>query len=510
MNNQKIQPGRPVRRPAAARKPDIRPRRFPARRPKTGAFFGFIFVMIAIYIGGYIYNSMMRPEISQTRVEMGSIALPTRFNGIILRDEVVYHADAAGALVFHAEDHERVRRGRVVATIQDAAAVEAHRRSLARVDQEAVDAQRQRTGIAINEEEIAQRNRGIATHVSAAAFGLSAGDVGGAFGLSYRVRDGLVSRNELYFSDEAAMREFNTVRAATLADMSGAIQQVTVANPGILAAAVDGLEDVATPTNMTNISREIIENNAPVSTFSDIEVAPGDGLFRIIRSNDWYIAAYLPRRYGENLAPNATVTIYAESGGQMVPLASQIYHLADAGNDIYVVFRTNRDMMRFIDRRHVSFQLTANPQEGFKIPQNAIVEGSFFPVPADFVFIEREVRVVNLVVGESIRTVPVSGSRSLDGSTFDIMAEGSELRVGDELAFDGEEPFRLAAIDTAIGVYVTNMGVTQFRRISLEDNFGENAEYVILNPDPRINPNIRIFDRIVADARGIGNRHLLN
>ena len=485
------------------------PRKFPRRKLRIEAFFAFVFVLIIIYVVGYFYTNARRPEISQMRVEMGVITQPVSFNGIIVRDEAVYHAADAGSLLFHVENHERVRAGRVVASIQDAGLVASYRSHLADIDQEAVNTQRQRAGVAINEEEIARRNLALIQYIDNAAFSLAVGDVGRIFALGDTARHGLESRNMLYFTDEIAMQDHASARERALAGMSQAISEVSATSAGIFSNIVDGLEEELTVANLRNIPRELLIYGAVQSPlFHNLEVAPGDALFRIVRSSDWFIAAHIGHGYVTNWTTNTTVTLFIEDGSAILPLTTQIHSITDIGQgEAYVVFRTNSDLMRFIDRRNITFRLSREAQEGFKIPHAAIVERSRFPVPSEFVFIENNVWAVNLLVGDRTVIESVTGSFSADGAYFFIMADSGRLRVGDTIVKQ-EEQFLIETISTVTGVFVTNIGATQFREVNLEGFFAENADYIIL--DPARNPNLRLFDRIVADARAVSDRLLLH
>lgn len=496
-------PDRSHRRPSVAYQ-----RKFPKRKLRIEAFFAFVFVLVILYIIGYFYTNARRPEISQMRVELGVISQPMIFSGIIIRDEAVYHASNSGSLLFHVENHQRVRAGRVVASIQDAGVVATYRADLADIDQDAVNAQRQRTGVAINEEEITRRNDAIMEYIDSAAFGLSAGGIGQVFALGDAVRQSMQSRNMLYFSDELAMLDYAAARERALAGMSQAISEVSVTSSGVFSNVVDGLEEQLSVLNMSNIPRELIADATRSPVFYSPEVEPGDALFRVVRTNDWFIAAHIDHEYAAGWATNSVITLYVEDGMSVIPLVTQVHSLADAGQgETYAVFRTNNDLMRFIDRRNVTFRLSRDAQEGFKIPHAAIVERSRFPIPSEFVFIENNVWAVNLLVGENSVPESVAGSLSADGETFFIMADSGRLRIGDTLVM-GDSQFRLETIDTVPGVFVTNIGATQFREVSTVGFFDENTDYIIL--DPSQNPNLRLFDRIVADARAVSDRLLLH
>jgi len=509
-NQKRSAPRHPLRKPAT-----YSLKRPPKRRNNTGAFFAFVFVMLFVYSVGFFVQRTNLPTIPLMRVEMGAILQPTGFGGLILRDEVVYTSQSSGTLVFHAQNHERVRAGSVVATVQDSVAVAALQPTLAQVDQDALETQRTRGNLAINQQEVMRRNHNIITQVTNTVFELSSGGLDGVFALGDRVRLGLDSRNELYFSGEPAMVELNAARAQVLGSLSHAMDEVTVSHSGILAVSVDGYETVGSTENLINITRKIIANASAITANINYEVARGDDIFRVVRSNDWYIAAHLPADYVINsgLVAGVATTLYVRTPTGLLPLDVHVYQLNArnfvAGGDIeyFVVFRTNREIMRFIDMRHVTFQLTASPQEGLKIPRNAIIERGRFSVPDDFVFMQDGVNAVLLRVGGTTRIEPVLGMRSADSATFYILADTAVIRVGDEIV-SATDSFTLDEIETVTGVFVTNMGVAEFRFISLEGMLDENADYVILNPAQ--NPGLRLFDRIAADARNVTDHQILN
>ena len=513
MNPQRANTHRAPVRHAPTRQKQTASKRLPKRRNNTGVFFALVFILLFTYSIGFFVQRANRPDVSLMRVEMGAILQPTGFSGLVLRDEVVYTAQTAGTLVFHSQNHERVRNGHVVATIQDSAAVAALRPTLAQVDQDALDTQRQRGHLAVNQQEVVRRNQNIVTQVSNTVFDMSAGGLDGVFDLGDRVRQSLVSRNDLYFSGEPAMMELNTARAQVLGNLAHAMEEIAVANSGILSVLIDGMETIANYSNLLNISREIIMNIDLPPMQMATQVIGGDEIFRVVRSNDWHIAAHLPMEYVANngLVAGNAATLHVRTPTGLLPLDVSVYQISArnfAGVEEYlVVFHTNREIMRFIDIRHLTFQLAASPQEGLKIPRNAIIERGRFSVPDEFVFVHDGVNAVMLQIGATTRIEPVLGMRSADGLTFYILADSAVMRVGDEI-FTATDSFILDEIEVVTGIFVTNMGVADFRFISFEGIFDANDDYVVL--DPMQNLGLRLFDRIVADARNVTDRQILH
>ncbi|MCL2854714.1 MAG: hypothetical protein FWE21_03750 [Defluviitaleaceae bacterium] len=285
---------------------------------------------------------------------------------------------------------------------------------------------------------------------------------------------------------------------------------VAVSRPGIVSFHVDGFENTFTPDTMGNIPRNAMEIQLPESDEQDYEQAPqAQNSFRVVRGNDWFIASYVPMIYAQNWHVDLNITIFINDGDELIALPVMVYRLLHSGNDAYVVLRTNFEVLRFINHRTVTFQLQQNPVQGLRVPASAIVELSTFPVPRDFVQERYRMMTVDRRISDNETAVePVAGWTSSDGTVFYILADGSNLRVGDTISNDGN-PFVLGFIQTVPGVFVANRGHAVFRQITLPLQFGYNeTDFVILNPAN--NPYIHLFDWIVVDGQNVDNRLLLH
>ncbi|MCL2236312.1 MAG: hypothetical protein FWB98_07735 [Defluviitaleaceae bacterium] len=326
------------------------------------------------------------------------------------------------------------------------------------------------------------------------------------------IRDEAVYRGVRGVNLNFHVEELRRVRAGQLV-ASG----IVASRPGVVSFHVDNLEGAFTLENMDSIARNAIQVQMTEDIYEETEefyeneydeIAIRDA-FRVVRGNDWFIAAYVPLSYAQNWFVELNLTIFLQDGGDLVPLRVMVYRLLREGDDVYVVFRTNFETLRFIDHRFVTFQLQQNPVQGLKIPSSALVELSTFPVPRDFVRERYQMMTVDHYIGNGeIVVEAVAGWVSSDGTTFYILAEGSNLRVGDAIYHD-ENPFVLDFIESITGVFVANRGHAVFRQVVLPLQFGYRpSEFVIL--DVAQNPYIRLFDWIVVDGQNVDNRLLLN
>jgi len=368
----------------------------PKRKLYTWLFFVFIFIVIGAYIAGYIYTHMTGDGVELMRVEMGYAVPQAAFDGVIVRDEVVY----SGILLPAFDEHQRVRGGQMLAS---------------------------------------------------GVYAQSAGTVSGL---------------------------------------------------------TDGFEGLLSPQGITAVTRDII---------ADVQNAEFTQGIRVVTSNDWYIAAYMPADYARNLRAGLTMTIFVHISDEddKLPLAVMVERLQQRVDDYFIVFTTNAEMLRFIDERGIVFSISQNPVEGYKIPRTALVERSVFPVPREFVT-DRYLGTNTVEIGDG-RRVPVGGW--FDGDYFLILADGGYLRANDVILVTIDESdetlvqiesktYTLDRIEVVTGVFQVNMGFTTFRTVVLPENYSRDDEYIVLNPAE--NPFLRLFDWIAKDARNVDNRLLLN
>jgi hypothetical protein len=247
-------------------------------------------------------------------------------------------------------------------------------------------------------------------------------------------------------------------------------------------------------------------------------VRPGDPVFKLVNSNDWHIATFLPFEATVGWQAGQTRTIFVDDGnGNWNPLPVRIYFIdtdIQAGES-YVVFFTNRRIIDFLDRRALRFMTQSGITEGLKVPNTAIVEKTLISLPADMVVNRNgvlEVLRFNPETGRSHSTPIVSaGSETHDGANFiNIIAEYNAIAPGDVLAL----PDRLAELyivgRTRIisGVYITNTGFATFRRIHLPEVRQGNLNYTIL--DPLTNTSLRVRDRVATYGARVTQNQMVN
>ena len=495
------------------REAEERARRKPASYP-TKYLWGLALALLLLYLGGYAFTYLTRPQIAETRVEMGGIEIPKVYDGIIVRDEAVYRSAASGVVVFALDDLEQVRKSGEIYSIQDAAKVAEIESKLKEVKTSIIGMQESRAGLSLYDEEIRQDNAAIKKTVDSMSFRLPASP-DGLYELAAKVRQGLETRNMKLLSENRgslhSLVEGLDIYETQLAD---ARQRVYASDSGVISYLTDGLEEVLTPDSLGTLSKE--QTTMKVDYGGLVyrrEVAPEEIVCKIVRSSTWYIAAYVGRDASADWNVNSIRTLYIDEDGRLTPLEVRVDRLEKASEtESYVVFRCTRRMADYLDCRNLRFRLEKDVMQGLKIPNTAIVDKTLLKIPQDCVVKDAGDRTIVMKRVNGIdEAVPITIT-SEDEVFCHVLQDYTNLLFGDTLVTKATDntPSRevsIAELDNVKGVYVTNAGSTVFRRINTGGNTMSNATYTVL--DPAVNSSVKVHDKIVADVRNIDEKQLI-
>jgi len=498
------------KRPAPVHKPrPVKTSSYP-----TVMLWGLILVLLFLYLGGYIFTYLTAPQVAETRIELGSVEQPKVYDGLIVRDEVLYHSNAEGVVVFSLNDLEQVPRGGEIYSVQDAARVASIEAELKKIDTAIIDRQSERAGLSIHDEEIRESNALIKNTVDTLSFRASGAELSKMYEMADKVRQGLDARNRKLLSENrGSLKSFMEEREISTTLLAGAKQNAYAAQSGIVSYITDGQEEILTPGALGTITKEQTKMQVDYAALSyPKEVEAGKVVCKIVQSSTWYIASYVDTAAAADWNVNSIRTLYIDVDGVLQPLEVRIDRMEKANeSETYVVFRCTRSMLDYMNSRNLQFRLEKGVMEGLKIPNSAIVDKTILKVPLECVMQDAAGR--NIVIRRANgldEPIPITISATND-TTVDVVQDFNNLRFGDTLVTKAAEGDTsgvrvIDMLDNVKGVYVTNTGSTVFKRINLEGRTMSNAAYTVLDPD--LNTAVRIYDKIVSDAKNIDERQL--
>lgn len=471
---------------------------------------GFIGMLFVAYVVGYFINRVNKPEIVFATVENGSIDLPVVYNGIIIRDEEAYTADKAGTVYFAVSDRERVKKGTVVCRISNEEIVGGLSESLSEVEKSIMEMQQRRSDITIFAADTERLNKLIKESVDDNVYKFIGSDFLNMYSLREEIDKNLTLRNQkLLNEDRGSISTLVQEKDGIETRINENIAVMTSREGGVVSYQTDGLENVLTFDNLLEIREEQTTMIAPEPTEArGQQVEPSQRVFKLIKSNEWYMAAYLDNKVTATYKENAQQTLYVNKdgkGGEFNPMSftvSKIIKQDDTKS--CVLFKASRDILSFADIRSLEFKTERSVYSGLKVPNTAIIDRTFLKVPKEYVRKDKyEISsVIKREPGGDVK-INISPQSSSDESYIYISTDFRSLLPGNIIVSPDNTETTLTLSETVNmrGLFRVNNGLAEFVKVNVDGEILENSGYCVL--DPGLNPSLRAQDRIIPEPRNI-------
>ncbi len=457
------------------------------------------FIVLAVYLAGYIISFATRPSVRVESVEMGSISVPATISGLIIREETVVTSTREGTPQYYYTDNQRVAKGKVVCSVEDSAKVEKIEEEIETIDRSIIDIQKNRTDISVFSDDIKNIEKDIESVFDDYSYKFLSGDISGVYAMKERVQNHMDTRTNIWIAESSqSLSELQSQRLNYETQLGENKSYITNSVSGIVSYRTDGFESEFTPENMMSITKENFKMSYDAQYIRHSkDVAQGDPLFKIVSSNIWYIAAFIDERECAGWSIGDEKELFATVNEEERSIIAEVLSITPGDGECYVIFKTDKDILDFISERMLSFKINEDKYEGFKIPNEAIVEKSFLKIPVECI-IESvgETGVIKRDNGEdAFVNISVTNYdeqyayvyQSLDGIKLgDSVLKGTGMEA---------ELFTISELVVYKGVYVANSSMAQFKMIEV---IGQNADYTIV--DSESSYGLRIYDKIVADA----------
>lgn len=465
-------------------------------------FASAIFVIILAYVSTVAYKFLTRPSIPYDSVIYGNIDTVKTVTGIIVRDEKIYNSPSKGTLSFNIADFERVKKGEIICSVKDEELVGSMEEELKGINKNILEIQDTRDDLSAFSEDIKRIDYQIKDIVDENVFELSTGNINKIYFIKENVKKKMDSKNQMLLSESGgSLQELADKKIERENEINKNTASVSALESGILSYGFDGLE---ASLNFEGLNKMTEEQTLMKQDDNSIQQAAGvvnenDGVFKIVSSNVWYIAAYIENSDIDGWEKDDYKTIYIKNNGENIPIEAQIYTISQSESKTYVVFKITKNILDYINSRSISFEIN-KAQEGLKINSNAIVEAHTLKIPSGFVSEDGSVIKKS---SDSTVNIAVSVSGTDETGQYVYIPVDDRLDAQDEIVNpeNPEDTYKITEISTAKGVYVINTGVTAFKSINLENSI-HNSTHTIL--DPNLNTNIKVYDRIVTDIKNIG------
>lgn len=151
---------------------------------------------------------------------------------------------------------------------------------------------------------------------------------------------------------------------------------ITIQTPGIVSYSIDGLEEVLIPPDSDKLSideyKEYLKNTSKESTIGKY-LETDDAALKVITGIYQHIAVSLPASQDSDFAEETIHTLNVPDKGVVIDGCKVVRKLVQ-GDDVLVIFKTDRQLSRFSDYRTIGVSLSTSVTRGSRIPYSAIFE----------------------------------------------------------------------------------------------------------------------------------------
>ena len=472
-------------------------------------FTGFIFLVLFVYIIGYLGVFLSRPSISVEAVNYGSVDVPTSLHGIIVRDETVVKSKEAGTPSYKYSEYERVKNGSLVCSIAKGNDTQNIEDQLREVDEDILETQKSKEDISLFKDDLDRISKTITESFDSAAYKLSTGNFSDVYAIKNNIQTQIDLRNQIWFTENAQSKSSLSGEKQNYEDQLGQqSDSYTAPASGIISFKVDNMEDVLTPDTIGNIAAEQTKMTVKPEYISKVLAVTADApLFRLVKSNVWYIASYIPNDIAADFNEGDKLTIYTTLDDNELSTNVEISSIDRGDNESYIVFKSNEKLIDFIDIRTMDFKIKRDEYSGFKIPNEAIVEKVFLKIPKDCVMdsLGDESVIVRNGDKDTLTTIKISAA---DDENYLVQQDFANLKVGTVLVKGtgaDASTYTISDVSTLKGVYVANSSVAEFTVINV---LARNNEYSVVDSDDQY--GLKVYDKIVSDAKTVEDEESVN
>ena len=471
-----------------------------------------LFAVFFVYLAFYFVNYLNSDTPTTIQVIYGSVDVPLVHSGIIIRDEKVYQSPRAGSVIYRVNDGDRVKKSSLVCDVRDAAEAAAIEAKLAAINGSILEMQENRGGLSLYESDYRAANAIIKNQLDEYSSRLAGFDIKSLYALREKVQQALDIRNGLLLSETGgSLVSLSQQREIYGEQLENYIGRVVCEESGVVSYKTDGLEETLRPEGRFGVPREYTEMTVDYDKIMySKDAKPSDPVFKIIKSNEWYIAAYIRNSAADSLKEGAAAALFIEKEQAARPsgLEMTVERIERGESESYVVFKGTKYMADFLNCRSIRFKINQGVTQGLKIPNSAIAEKIMLKIPDEYIFEKRvnklgyPSRCVTKKTAEGDLILPLSFLGGEEDYSY-VLQEPGVIERGDVLVSGDGAEFYLSDFDSVKGVYLVNSGAPVFTRIDTGGDNSSNSEYTIL--DPALNKNVRVADSIIADWRTVAD-----
>lgn len=441
------------------------------RRPVNINIGAIIFFILFLYIGINVILYIKKDHLAIYEVVEKTISDDNTCEGIILREEEVVNVSQAGYVNYYIKDGEKVAKNSVVYSLdQNGNIAETLAESSGSIE--------------LTSKDIASIRSDISN-----------------FKNTYTPSNYNEVYNFKYDLENAILDCFNNSNMKSIENLTSSKESGTVFDvvkskkSGIISYYSDGLENLK--------EDEVSLDTFNTDTYNKIMLRTNDlmekdsPVYKLVTNEKWILILNISKEQYDKLLEKTSVKLTFKKDNFTVTAPVTVYQ---KGEGYFAKLQFNSYMLRYIEDRFVTVELSLNSASGLKIPVSAITEKEFYKVPRSYFTNGGDTSAIGVVK----ETYTEKGEKTFTFVQTEVYyqdddygyVDKSVLSAGDVISnVDTQETYTISETDKLEGVYNVNKGYCVFRRI---EKVYENQEYCIVKSNTTL--GLSEYDHIVLDA----------
>lgn len=496
--NNAIKRKRRIRQTKAKR---VRKRRVTKRENSTIYIGITCFILISIYLFGYVYQSLGRQTIALEEIKYGDIEVNNNYTGVVIRDEYIVTSPVEGNITYYYNEGERIKKDAIVCNVTNSKDSEVLQQKISDYDNQIMKMQANRSEISLFqfEDDINNRNDNIKNLLSNYISGTSNNRLNNLYSFKTQLEGEIDLRSRMLLGENGgSVNAIAEDKFKYEEELKKNINPLLSTMSGVVSFVIDTYEEVFSIKNM-----ETLQPEQTTMKFTQLEnittenVTVNQPVFKIIHSDEWYIVAYISDEISNGWVVGDEKTLKFDTENSSLNFT--IKNIIQSKGEKLVIFCANRNMLNFISTRSVNFQIESENYKGLKIPNSAIVNKTFLKIPMNCIIEDSEQTSIRKVQdeGDILMPIKISFKDETESYAF-ILQDFGSIKVNDKIVVNGAErvEYIISDVETLPGVYVVNKGIAELRSVEITIS---NDIYSIIKPDD----NVTVYDMIASDAKSV-------
>lgn len=327
----------------------------------------FFFSLAAVFISFYIFQNI-HSSIETMVAENGILEDIIEASGIVVKDETVYNATVSGSVTYYYADGAKVKEGQLVADLNTDLNSAQVNKQIAEI-QAVIDKKKNtNTVIALAQVDYVSFENEIQSNI-----------LNNELNSMYNIVGQVNNNNVTTFAgtyDQYDISQLESMKNNLASSISTNKVPYYSGKAGYITYKIDGLEDFYKFENILEMTpSSAVKKEYTLQDKSKSEmVAENEGIFKIIRNFDYYIAATVDNEKAKLFEENKYIKTRVLADGKQHEVWGYIEKINYGSEQSILILYFNDYFYKIYDKRYVDLELITDIYEGIKINNKALTD----------------------------------------------------------------------------------------------------------------------------------------